>query len=128
MAAMSDYLENKSLDHNLGTAAYTSPAAVYAALYTSDPTDANTGTEVSDSGYARQQATWTPASAGVAENDTTLTFGPAAANWGTITHFAVFDASTGGNMLYHGQVKTAKAVAAGDLGTFLAGDLVIRHQ
>ena len=125
---MSDYLENKSLDHNLGTASFASPAAVYVGLFTSDPTDANTGTEVTDSGYARQQAAWTPASGGVSENSTTLTFGPAAANWGTITHFAVFDAPTNGNMLYHGQVATSKAVAQGDLGTFLAGDLVVRHQ
>ena len=57
--AVSDYLENALLNHVFRGVAYTAPTAIYLALYTSDPTDANTGTEVSSGGYARQQVTFT---------------------------------------------------------------------
>jgi len=96
MSALSDYLENKLLDHALGTAAYTMPT-VYVALYTSDPTDADTGTEVSGGGYARQTVTFNAASGGSASNAGDITFPQATADWGTITHIGLRDAATGGN-------------------------------
>ena len=53
MAALSDYLENELLDHALGTGSFTAPTNVYLSLYTTDPTDADTGNELSGNGYSR---------------------------------------------------------------------------
>ena len=46
MAELSNYLENKLLDHILKNVSYTSPTTVYVGLFTSDPTDAGSGTEI----------------------------------------------------------------------------------
>ena len=124
MSALSDYLENKLLDHALGTAAYTMPT-VYVALYTSDPTDADTGTEVSGGGYARQTVTFNAASGGSASNASDITFPQATADWGTITHIGLRDAATGGNLLWHGALDQAKTVTNGDTFVIPAGSLTI---
>lgn len=116
MSAMSDYLENKFLDHFLGTASTTSPANVYVGLHTADPTDAGTGAEVSGFGYARQTIAFGAASSGTASNSSAVEF-PAASggNWGTITHIGLWDASTGGNLLFHSALTTSKTIADGDI-------------
>ena len=46
MSALTNFLENELLDHTLGVASYTAPSTVYLSLYTSNPTDADTGTEI----------------------------------------------------------------------------------
>lgn len=110
---LSNYLENKALDHVLGTTAFTMPT-VYLALFTSDPTDAGTGTEVSGGGYARQTIAFSASSGGATSNSAKVTFPVATASWGTITHIGLYDASTAGNMLWHGALSTSKAVATDD--------------
>ena len=124
MSALSNYLENKLLDHALGTASYTMPT-VYLALYTSDPTDADTGTEVSGGGYARQAVSFNAASGGSASNSSDITFPQATADWGTITHIGLRDASTGGNRLWYGALDVAKTINNGDTFEISAGDLVV---
>jgi len=124
MSALSNYLENKLLDHALGTASYTMPT-VYLALYTSDPTDADTGTEVSGGGYARQAVSFNAASGGSASNSSDITFPQATADWGTITHIGLRDASTGGNLLWYGALDVAKTINNGDTFEISAGDLVV---
>lgn len=125
MSAASDFLENKLLDHSLGTTAYTAPSAVYVGLFTSDPTDAGTGTEVSGGSYARQEATFGAASGGSASTSATVTFPAATANWGTITHIGIYDASSSGNLLYHGAVTTSKTIETGDTFQISSGNLTI---
>jgi len=126
MSGMSNYLENEILDHVLGTGSFTSPATVYVGLFTSDPTDAGSGTEASGSGYAREAASFGAASSGSASNDAEINFGaPSGGNWGTITHFGIFDASTSGNLLIHGALTASKATADGDPVTFAIGALTI---
>lgn len=125
MSAASDFLENKLLDHSLATTAYTAPAAVYVGLFTSDPTDAGTGTEVSGGSYARQSATFSAASGGSASTSATITFPSATANWGTITHIGLYDASSAGNLLYHGAVTTSKTIETGDTFQISSGNLTI---
>lgn len=44
--AKSDYLENKILDHVLNNTSYTSPTTVYFALFTSNPAEDGSGSEV----------------------------------------------------------------------------------
>ena len=125
MSAASNYLENKLIDHSLGTTAYTAPSAVYVALFTSDPTDAGTGTEVSGGGYARQSATFAAASSGSASTNATVTFPTATANYGTVTHVGIYDASSAGNLLFHGAVTTSKTIETGDTFQISSGNLTI---
>ena len=123
MAEFSDYMENKIIDHMLRNQAYTPPATVYVALYTSDPTDADTGTEVSGGSYARQSFTLTAASGGASSNSADITFPQATADWGTITHVGIRDALTGGNLLMHSALDASKTVNNGDTFKINAGDL-----
>ena len=112
--AKSNYLENKVLDHFLGTASTSAPSNVYVGLFTSDPTDAGSGTEVSGNGYARKVATFSSASGGVTSNSSVIEFTASGGAFGTCTHFGVFDASTSGNLLYHGALTASKTIADTD--------------
>lgn len=127
MSAASDYLENKVLDHFLGTASTTAPTNVYVALFTADPTDADSGTEVTTSGtaYARQTATFSAASSGSTSNSADIEFSQATANYGTVTHFGIYDASTAGNLLFHGALTSSKVIETGDVFKIASGNLTI---
>ena len=92
MAALSNYLENALINATLRNTAYSSPATVYAALFTSDPTDAGSGTEVSGGSYARKAITFGAPSNGASTNSGAVEFDQATGNWGTITHFGIYDA------------------------------------
>lgn len=129
MAAFSDYLENKVLDHLLGATAYTAPGTIYFALYTASPSDAGGGTEVSGGAYARVAVTnnatnWPAANAGVKRNSAVITFPEATANWGTITAIGILDAATGGNLLFWTTI-TARTVVTGDVPRFNAQGVTI---
>lgn len=128
MSAFSDYAEDALLDHILGTASMTSPADVYLALFLSDPTDADTGTEVSTGGYARVVAAFTAASGGVASNSGDLTFTATGADFGTVTHIGLYDALSGGNLLMHTALSASRTVLNGDTLTFATGNLVFTLQ
>lgn len=130
MSAMSDYLENKLTDLVFRGQAFTAPVTLYVSLHTGTTTDAGGGTEVSGGSYARvaitanltnwsgtQSAGSTIASSGTggaSSNNGAITFPAPTANWGTITDFAIFDASTSGNMLIHGVLTVPKTVNNGD--------------
>ena len=123
MAEFTDFMENKIIDHMLRNQAYTPPATVYVALFTTATTDAGGGTEVSGGAYARQAVTLSAASGGASENSADITFPQATADWGTITHVALMDALTGGNMLMHTALDASKTVNNGDTFKINAGDL-----
>ena len=125
MAEFTDYMENKIIDHMLRNQSYTPPTTIYLALFTSATNDAGGGTEVSGGSYARQAVTLAAASGGATSNSSDITFPQATANWGTITHCALFDASSGGNMLMHTALDESKTVNNGDTLKFNAGDLDI---
>ena len=116
MTAMSNYLENALINATLRNTSYTSPSTVYVALFTSDPTDAGSGTECSGSGYARQSATFSAPD---------VSFPQATGAWGTITHFGIFDASSSGNLLYHGALTASKTIASGDLLKITSTNLTV---
>ncbi len=101
MTDLSDYLENKLLDHLTGRLAYTKPTSVFMALFTVPPGEAGAGTEATGAGYARKAVTWGAAAAGVIANSAAVSFTPTGGNYGTISGIAVFDAVTGGNMLFY---------------------------
>ena len=123
--AKSNYLENKVIDHFLGTSSTSAPSNVFMALFTSNPTDANSGTEVSGNGYSRQAITFNAASSGSATNSSAETFTASGGNFGTITHFGIFDASTSGNLLYHGALTDDKVIEDGDSLVVAAGAITI---
>lgn len=126
----SDYLENKVLDLILGGVAFSSPATVYVALFTTTPSDAGGGVEVSGGSYARvskvnNSTNWPAASGGAKSNGTEIAFPTATANWGTVVAFGIFDAASGGNLLYWGPISPSKSVPSGATARFPVGDLDI---
>ena len=107
MANLSDYAENLLVTWLARSAAVTRPTGWHVALFTSAPSDTGGGGEVTGSGYARQAVTFTASSGGATSNDSLITFPTAAASWGTVDYAAIFDASTSGNMLWHGALTAA---------------------
>lgn len=122
--SFSNYLENKVLLHVFGATAYTAPATLYVALFTSDPGETGSGTEVSGGSYARQTIAFT-VTGNQASNTAAVEFPTATASWGTITYAAVYDAVSGGNLLAYGALTTSKTIASGDVLRIPAGDFDI---
>lgn len=122
MSALSDYAENLLNKWLMTNNAATRPTAWYVALYTAAPSDSGGGTEVSTGGYARQSATFTVTN-DVASNSGTISFTASGASWGTITHIGIFDAVSGGNLLWHGAMASSKVIGDGDTLTFSAGNI-----
>ena len=125
MAEMSNYLENALINVTLRATSYTAPTTVYLALYTTDPTDADTGTECSGTSYARQAITFGAPSNGVSTNSAAVEFDQATGSWGTITHMGLYDASTSGNLLFHGALTASKVIDAGDVFKFASTALAV---
>lgn len=125
MAEFSNYLENKLLDHVLRNTSYTSPTTVYVGLYTSNPDEGNTGTEVSGGSYARQVLSVTTASGGVVTSSADVTFPQATASWGTISHIGMLDALTSGNLLMYTALTTSKAIDTGDIFKMTTNNITV---
>jgi hypothetical protein len=125
MAEMSNYLENALINATLRNTSYTSPTTVYLGLYTSDPTDADSGTEVTGNAYARQAITFGAPSNGVTTNTAAIEFPQATGSWGTVTHIGIEDALTGGNLLYHSPLDASKTIATGDVFRVAIGSLSV---
>jgi hypothetical protein len=152
MAAMSNYLENKLIDHVFRATSFTMPSALYIALLTTNCVDSDTGTiltagsggtgvEVTGGNYSRYQldpstTNWANTQAsgsgassgttGTTSNSATVTFPTASASWGTITGIAIVDAATNGNILFYGALSTSKTVGSGDVFQFNANQLSIQ--
>jgi hypothetical protein len=125
MAEISNYLENAIINATLRNTTYTSPATVYVSLWTSDPTDAGSGTEVSGGSYARTSVTFGAPSGGVSTNSAAVEFPQATASWGTIGYIGINDASTSGNLLYHTALDTSKTIDSGDIFKIATGNLSV---
>jgi len=125
MAEFSNFLENALINAVLRNTTYTSPATVYVSLYTSDPTDADSGTEVSGGSYARTAVTMGAPSNGVSTNSADVTFPTATASWGTVSHIGIHDASTSGNLLFHTPLDTSKTIDSGDIFKIETGNLSV---
>ena len=124
MAGFSRYAQRELLDHLLKTGAFTQPTHIYVALFNAGPTEC-TGTA-----YAREQCdAWDAASdadPSVAANTGVIDFGNGAVDWGELTHFALYDDPTAGNLLSDITALTSsKTINAGDPVSFPAGDLEV---
>ena len=141
MSAMSDYLENKLIDQLFRGQAAPTTTTLYVGLLTAAPSDAGGGTEVSGGSYARvavtsslanwagtQTAGSTTASSGTGgqtSNNAAITFPTPAATWGTVTHFGIYDAASGGNLLFWGALTISKTINQADTVTFPAASLSV---
>jgi hypothetical protein len=114
--SLSNVFETRVLTWLFTGDAVTRPSSFYIALFTSNPAEDASGTEVSTSGtaYARQSATFT-VSGNEATNSAAIEFPTATASYGTVTHIGVFDASTGGNLIAYAALTTSKAIDTGDV-------------
>lgn len=115
-------LETRVLQWALTTGSPTRPTAWYVGLFTAPPGEAGGGTEISGNAYTREAVTFT-VSGNLATNDAAIEWPTATGSWGTITDVAVFDASTGGNMLVYATLTASKTISTGDVLRIPAGDL-----
>jgi hypothetical protein len=124
--SLSNTFETHTLQYLFTTASVTRPTAWYVALFTSNPAEDASGTEVSTSGtaYARQSATFT-VSGNEATNSAAIEFPTATASYGTVTHIGVFDAASAGNLIAYAALTTSKAIDTGDVLRLPANDLDI---
>jgi len=132
MGSLTDYAENKLLDHVLNTA-YTPAATIYLALATADPTDAATGAsanEVANSGaYARTAIAFGSAASRRITQNATVTFPQATGSWGTVTHWFIVDNAThgSGNVLAHGSFAASKSIVSGNTPSVASGETYIEY-
>lgn len=128
--AQSDYLKNKLLDHVYGGSDFTRPATVYFALFTTMPTGAGGGVEVTGGSYARVAVTNNGSNFPAASSQQKacaidVVFPQATAHWGTVVGCAIFDASSGGNMLDFGELNVPVVVPVNAISRLNASDLII---
>lgn len=127
---LSDYLENKLLEHSVGRAAFTLPTT-YVALFASGPDDTGAGVEVSAADYQRVHVAasgWNPASGGSISNAVDIRWpiaGGTAAMWGAVIDVGIYDSITGGNLLWYGPLSTGATIMAGESFKLGVGDLVL---
>lgn len=139
MSAMTDYFENKLVDNFFRTTTFTRPAVLAHALFDAAPGEAGGGTEITGGNYGRvdlppldtnYNATQggtsgnSSGSGGLTDNAVVITFPVPSATWGLVVSWALFDATTSGNMLMYAALTQSKNVNNGDPApTFPPGDL-----
>lgn len=125
-AIKSAYLRTRIVKHILGILSFTMPTNTYVALYTTDPTVSDTGTEVTGGSYARQLVSWGTESGGVVPSNAVINF----TNMPTtsVTHWGLRDASSAGNLLYFGALDIAVDKLAGETFSVASGDLSIAER
>ena len=125
----STYLEHAALNHFFRGEAQPAPSTLYLALYISDPTDDDIGTEITGGGYERVPVTFSEpvqvGGRGQITNNIRVDYPTATENWATVSHWGVRDAKTGGNLLTYSPVPTPKLIEQGDEAKFNAGALTI---
>lgn len=132
MTAFSDYFEAAILNWFRGTSFPAATGSVWCSLHTAATNDAGGGTEVSGNAYARDEVTkatgsWgAPSATGIITNSNEIAFAAATpSGWGTVTHGALWDASTTGNMIMHGALTASKTINTDDVFRYPVGALSI---
>jgi hypothetical protein len=120
--SLSNTFETHTLNYLFTATSVTRPTAWYVALFTSNPDEDASGTEVSGGAYARQSVAFT-VSGNTASNSAAIEFPTATAPYGTVTHIGVFDASSGGNLIAYAALTTSKAIDTGDVMRIPSSDL-----
>lgn len=107
------------------------PSAFYIGLSSTAPNidGTNVGEPNSSAGYARVKLTSLgEPNNGVVTNTLAINFNESTANWGTITHFVIFDAETDGNLLMYGALSTPRSVEAATIMTIKENYLSLSAQ
>lgn len=131
MANMTNTTEKELVDGFTGVTQYTTPAIVYLALFTADPTETGDVTnEVSGVGYARVSLAgkFTASTDGSSSNTSAITFATAGVGgWGTVTHigFMKSGVSATDDMVLHGALTTSIAIAESVVVEYLDGNLTV---
>jgi hypothetical protein len=133
MTALTNYTENNIINHIFRTGSFTKPSALYVGLITS-LTDGEGGSyaEPAVGSYARVvrnplDANWNASTTtGTTANTASLQFPAATADWGTCTHFGIWDAATGGNLLIYAPLTAARTITNGTTPSFGAGALTFQ--
>lgn len=128
---LTTYGAQKLIGYLLGNVSYAPPATIYVALFTSVPSNTGGGTEVSGGSYARFAATnnssfWTGATSTyptVISNAQNFSFTSSTADWNTVGWIGIYDALSGGNLLWWGVLSTAVDVPSGNVYQFPTGTL-----
>ncbi|WP_018755206.1 phage tail fiber protein [Paenibacillus terrigena] len=127
---ISNWLSAAMLNAALRNTTFTPPSTIYLALYTSDPTQADTGTEVSGGSYKRLPITFSvPALENgnqTVKNMADVEFPIATSDWGLITHVGLRTALTGGNLLWTKAIDNARTIMNGDKVKFLKDSTIVR--
>jgi hypothetical protein len=127
---LSNYLADEILDWFKGADMPTAPTTVYVALFDGDPTAAGTsGTEVTTDIRAagRLAITWGSITGRAISNSANIDFGTSAGD-ADVTHAAIFDAATGGNMLCYTALDNARTIVTGDPVVIPSGDLNVNFN
>lgn len=132
MASASNFLEEAILNYFFRNQAVAQPTQIYLALYINDPTDADTGTEVSGGAYSRQQITFgvptQTGDKGVISNNQKIEFPIATTDWGQISHWGIRTAQNGGNLLCKGSFSRVENVQTGNRFTIETGNLQVTME
>jgi hypothetical protein len=132
MSQASNYLEEAILNYFFRNQAVAQPTTLYLALYINDPTDADTGTEVSGGGYSRKQVTFgAPVQTGdkcVISNNAKIEFDIATTDWGSVSHWGIRTAASGGSLLCRGSFSRVENVQIGNRLTIEIGNLQISME
>lgn len=125
MSALTDYLEHALIDCVLRNVPYTPSETIYLGLHTESPGESGTGIEVAGGDYARQQIAFGAPANGSTTNSNDVLFPVATASWGSISHFALWDAGIAGNVLLYGAFTQVKQIEAGDQFKVAAGNMTV---
>lgn len=125
IAQKSAYLRSKMVKLVTNQQAFSAPSNLYLAIYSSDPTINDAGTEAVGGSYARQQLSFAAESNGTAQSNTSESFTMPAGTW---THWGIRDASSGGNLLYFGAFDIAIVTAGGGTIPIASGDISITEE
>jgi len=128
ITAFGDFLETALINETLRNINYVPAATIYIGLHTTATNDDNTGIEVTGGSYARTAITFAAPSGGSTSNGALVTFPTATASWGVVTHFGLYDAASGPNLLYWGALTVTKTVDNGDIFTVPMGNLTVTLQ
>jgi hypothetical protein len=141
MAAFSNYLENQIANWLTATTMPAAPTTLYVALFSSDPTDANAGTELTTdiTGAATRVGlaggSWTKITAATTvdaaiknANEITITGSSLSNTTLNASHFGVFNLATGGELLFHGQLASTIPIALGDAVKFAPNAITLTIQ
>ena len=135
MAGLTNYLEDKIVNHVFGSTTYTKPTNWYVGLLTATPSDSAAGTEVSGGSYARMVCAFTITGTGKAQaaNTSAITFPTATADWGIVGWVGIYDALSGGNLAAFQNLQksdfsttTTKTINDGDIFKFNASTIKIQ--